>query len=149
MCNELIPAWALSDNLYAVQRIQSKCRARNRAGRHAFDFDVFRPDTVDRMRDACRRLDAVGPGREVYTEREVAGLGKNYLTEWHRRQAVAAYSFFIRYYALLGLLERTADWLRFHRVDSVDRVLTTPTADPRWEHQRMVLCEDLNLSDVV
>ena len=148
-CNELIPAWALSDNLYAIQRTQSKCRARNRASRHAFDFDVFRPDTVDRIRDACRRLNDVDPVREVYTDRELNGLGKNYLTESHRWQAIAAYTFFIRQYALLGLLEQTADWLRFHRAESVDKVLTTPTSDVRWEHQRLLLCEDLNLSDVV
>src|SRR5207237_4062361 len=86
--NELIPAWVLSDNLYAVQRAQAKCRARNRASRHAFEFDVFRPESVDRMRDACGRLDAVGVVREVYTDRELNGLGKNFLTEAHRVRAL-------------------------------------------------------------
>jgi hypothetical protein len=148
-CNELVPAWVLSDNLYAIQRAQSKFRTRNRASRQVFDFEVFRPETVDLMREACSRLSDVELVREIYSERDIKGLGKNYLTEPHRVQAVNVYTFFIRYYALLGLLQQTGDWLDSHDTESVDDVLMLPTCDPRWEHQRLVLREDLNLPDVV
>ena len=148
-CNELIPAWTLSENLYAIMRMKAKFRARNRSSRHVFDFEVFRSDTVDQMRDACGRLNAVEPIRDVYTTRELGGLGKNYTTELHRDRAVSTYQFFIRYYALLGLLEQSVEWRRDRSADSIDLILTTPTTDPRWEHQRTLLTTDLNVSDVV
>src|SRR5262249_53272965 len=69
--NEIVPAWLLTDNLYALKRCEEKYRARNQARRSRFDFRVFRPDTVDRMRDACRRLEAVPQAREVYTDRDI------------------------------------------------------------------------------
>jgi hypothetical protein len=130
-------------------RMKAKFRARNRSSRHLFDFEVFRPDTVDQMRDACRRLGAVEPVRDVYTSRELGGLGKNYTTELHRDRAASTYQFFIRYYALLGLLEQSVEWLHVRSADSIDLILTTPTTDPRWEHQRTLLAADLNVYDVV
>ena len=62
--------------------------------------------------DACKRLQAAKParfktpaGEAVYTDREVAGLGKNYLRESSRKKGIEAYTFYIRLYALEALFD--------------------------------------------
>jgi hypothetical protein len=146
--NEILPAWVLSDNLYAVRRNEAKYRARNRARRTRFSLDVFRPDTVELMRDACRRLEWVSRIQEVYTDRDIEGLGKNYLEEPARQTAIAAYRFHVRHYALLGLLERIRE-AQDHGRDAVLRVLHIRTDNPRWEHQRHLLTDELGVGDVL
>jgi hypothetical protein len=146
--NEIIPAWLLTDNLYTLKRNEAKYRARNRARRTALAFEVFRPDTVDLMRDACLRLEAVTEPKEVYTERDIPGVGKNYLREAVRRPAAAAYRFHMRCYALLGLLGRAQAALRAGYADVAGRLLATPGDDPRWEYQRRLLAEFLDVTDV-
>src|SRR5262249_53122226 len=101
--NEIIPAWMLRENLYAVKRSEAKQRARNRARRHQLEYRVFRPELIDLLRDACRRLEAIPQVQDVYTDRDVAGLGKNFLLEPNRQQGVVSYRYFIRYYAFIAL----------------------------------------------
>jgi hypothetical protein len=43
-------------------------------------------------------------GEAIYTDKQVAGLGKNYMREAARLEAIDAYSFFIQVFALEGLL---------------------------------------------
>jgi hypothetical protein len=143
-CMELAPAWMLSENLFALRRNEAKYRARNKARRTQFDFAVIRPDTVDLMREACRRLEGAR-GQEVYTEADIEGLGKNFLLERNRLRAIEAYRFFIRSYALQGLKERVASILAAGGVP--EKLLTIPSSDPRWEHQRQLLVE-LGIRDV-
>jgi hypothetical protein len=146
--NEIIPAWMLAENLYALKRNEAKYRARDRSRHSPCDFRVFRPDTVDLMRDACRRLEAVGVVRDFYTERDVRGLGKNVLLEKHRRQALEAYRFHIRCYALLGLLERVRGLLAEGQPVADDRLPSAVGASPEWEHQRPLLMEELGVASV-
>jgi hypothetical protein len=146
--NEITPAWMLRDNLYALKRNEAKYRARNRARRAALRFELFCPETVDLMRDACRRLEAVSQAREVYTDRDIEGLGANFLPESARLKAVEAYRFFIRHYALLGLKDALAAAAAEGQAGPWDRALARPSADPRWEHQRKLLTEELGVRDV-
>src|SRR5262249_44325380 len=141
--NEIVPGWMLAENLYALKRTEQKFRSRNRARRARIEFAVLRPDTIDLVRDACRRLEAVRQRQEVYTEDEIGGLGKNLLTERSRQQAVAAYRFAVRYYALLGLKERAEAARAEGRSDLGHGLLATPGPDPRWEHQRQILVHEL------
>jgi len=121
--NEILPAWVLSDNIYMVKRNEGKYQKRNKAKRSKFDFEVFRPEIVDMMIDARKRLSAAG-GKEVYTSKDVAGLGKNTMSEGSRKKAVETYLFYIRYYALLGL----------------KRELEKPRSNPaRWAHEQKIL----------
>ncbi len=145
--NQVVPAWVLSQNLYALHRNLAKFRVRNRARRHRIDITLFTPKRIDLMRDACARLQAVGRIQDLYTSREIPGLGKNVLEEPHRRQAMVTYQFFIRYYALEGLVEQTQKWL-VNRHEPVDRLLSTPTTNPRWEHQRQLLAGELEVREV-
>jgi hypothetical protein len=137
--NEIVPGWMLSDNFYALARNEAKFRGRNQARRSHFDFAVLRPDTVELMREACRRLEAVTP-KQMYTEQDIPGLGKNFLLEPSRREAIAAYHFFIRLYALLGLKEQASR-------QPAASLLAVPCGEPRWEHQRRLLVSDLGMRD--
>jgi Domain of unknown function (DUF4954) len=141
---EVFPGWVLGENLYGLRRNEAKYRSRNKARRTHFEFAPLRPETVDLMRDACRRLEAVAQSKAVYTEADVEGLGKNYLTEQSRRRAVEAYRFFVRYYALLGLCKRAA--AADARPDGP--LLHAPGRDPCWEHQRQLLVGELGVRDV-
>jgi len=120
---EIMPAWVLSDNIYMVKRNEGKYAKRNKAKRTAFDFEVFRPEIVDLMLDARKRLSAAS-GKELYTSKDVEGLGKSYLSESSRKKAVETYTFYIRTYALLGL----------------KRELEKPRSNPaRWAHEKQIL----------
>jgi hypothetical protein len=160
--NEIFPAWALTDNLYALKRNEGKFRVRNQARRMKFTFDVFRPDTAELMRDACRRLQKIPQFKAVYTDRDIPGLGKNFMFEASRQSAIEGYQFFIEYYALLGLLDRVRKFQRATNDNErtngaahdskrmgIDDLLSHPSNDPAWEHQRQILTEDLELADVI
>jgi hypothetical protein len=73
------------------------------------------------MADACERLEAVRERKEIYTEADIPGLGKNYLTEKHRSRAAAAYRFFIRYHALRDLCGHARAALETGSVDAFRR----------------------------
>lgn len=133
--NEIMPAWVLSDNIFTIRRNEGKYKARNKARRTEFVFDVFRPDTVGLMLDARRRLADVDEPKELYTDRDIRGLGKNYMLERSRTGAVETYTFYIRYYALTGLMEKVESAARSDLKD----LLSTKTRDARWEHQRKTL----------
>lgn len=162
--NEIIPAWVLTDNMYALKRNEGKYKARNKAKRTLFDFDVFRPDIVDMMVDARDRLREVTERKAIYVERDIedlgkdlrkdiytdgdiGGLGKNFMSEESRAKAVDAYTFYIRHYALLGLKNRVQEVL--DRGGDVRAISSTPSDDHGWEHQRKILCTEWKGNDVV
>lgn len=95
--NRLIPAWGLSNNLYGLLRNETKFCSRNRARRHHFDFSLFRDDILQLMKDAVRRLEAVAEVRDSYLPGALDGIGKNYVLESDRREALETYRFFLRY----------------------------------------------------
>jgi hypothetical protein len=147
--NEITPAWLLTDSLYTLKRNEGKHQARNKARRKQFDYKVFRPGIVDLMRDACRRLEAVRQVKEVYTEQDIKGLGKNFMRDVCRQPAIDAYRFFVRYYALLSLKERIQSALREGEEQALSGLLATPDSQPHWEHARRILQEELGVTDIV
>jgi hypothetical protein len=147
--NEITPAWLLIDSLYTLKRNESKYLARNKARRQQFDFTIFRPRIVDLMRDASRRLEAIAQVKEVYTERDIEGLGKNLMREACRKPAIEAYRFFSRYYALLALKEYVESALRDGRSSLLHRLLDTPSSQPQWEHARRILAEEFGVTDLI
>ncbi len=136
--NEIMPGWVLSDNIFAVKRNEGKYAKRNKAKRAKIVFEVFRPEIVDLMIEARKRLQAA-TGKEVYTDKEVKGLGKNYMTEAARKRGIEAYTFYLRYYALCGLRAAAAKG----KVD-----LEAKSGDARWEHERQVLLAEFTERDV-
>ncbi|MBL8796423.1 MAG: DUF4954 family protein [Planctomycetia bacterium] len=147
--NEIVPAWVLLDNLYMIRRNEAKFRRRNQARRTAFDFAVFRPEIVELMRVARQRLEAVAPRREIYTDLDIPGLGKNFLLEKHRQAAVEGYGFHMAWYALMGLKERLEALLQQDARADWMQVLQHQGTDAGWEHQRRILVEDLHAHDPV
>jgi hypothetical protein len=137
---EIFPGWVLGENLYALRRNEAKYRSRNKARRSAVEFAVLRPDTVELMRAARKRLESVRR-KDVYVDRDIEGLGKNFLLEENRRRAVEAYRLFTRYYALMGLKERVLACLD-QPPEQCRGLLDWPGADARWEHQRQILAEE-------
>jgi hypothetical protein len=141
--NQIVPAWVLVDNLYAIRRNEIKYQARDKTRHTQVECAVFRPAIIDLMRDALSRLENVKQRRDIYTEGEVDGLGKNYLLEEHRVSAIAAYRFFLRHYALLGLQGRLQYLLTAGRLGAPDEVLIMPVEVYPWEYQRQLLGDEL------
>ncbi len=134
--NEIIPGWVLSDNLFTIRRNEGKYRKRNKAKRSEFNFEVLRPDIVDLMIEARKRLKNIAQVKDFYLGKDLPGLGKNYLFEKNRKKAVDIYTFFIRYYALCGLkkkLEESREW---------ENILGEESPDTRWEHERKIIREE-------
>jgi hypothetical protein len=133
--NEIVPGWVLSDNIYSVRRNEEKYKKRDRSRRSRFVFDVLRPDTVDLMIDARSRLQAAR-GKDVYVEEDVPGLGKNFMVEKSRLAGIEAYTFYIRYYALMGLKRALAGG-----ADAAS-ILERPSDAEPWEHQRGIIASE-------
>ncbi len=144
---EIVPAWVLRENPFALQRNERKYRARHKGRRSVCDLTIFRPEIVDLMRAACRRLETIDAPKPWYTEHDIDGLGKSFLREAHRQGAIDAYRLYLRYYALLALQRRavaaSCGWTRLE-----DRLLAAPSGDPAWEHARRILVEELGVREV-
>jgi carbonic anhydrase/acetyltransferase-like protein (isoleucine patch superfamily) len=137
--NELFPAWVLSNNIYAVRRNEGKYRKRNRARRSAFTFAVFRPEIIDLMLAARDALKKVGAAKDLYLEKDIPGLGKNFMTEQSRVAGIVSYDLFIEYYALMGLLQRLGDLQSRGEALNTEGFYARATDDLSWEHARAVL----------
>lgn len=134
--NELVPAWVLSENLYAVLRNEAKFASRNKASHSSLELRVFRPEIIDLLMDARNRLAEVRQTRSWYDRSHIAGVGKNYLFEPSRRAAIDTYAFFVEYYCLCGLLGR------LDGLSATKGIYSRVTKDALWEHQRAVLIKE-------
>ena len=107
--NELFPAWGLYKNAYGMARFENKFAKRDKARRGRFPYAVLRPDIVRLVLRALGQLEQLGAVgiKAVYTERDCAGIGKNFLREDSRLQAIGAYRDFLRRYALRAWLARS------------------------------------------
>jgi carbonic anhydrase/acetyltransferase-like protein (isoleucine patch superfamily) len=145
--NELIPAWVLSENIYSVIRNESKYRLRNRSHRNEIDFTIFRPDTIDLMINARSRLMSISHGKDLYTEQDIPGSGKNFITEINRARAINTYTFHIQFYALRLLAHRIGKILSENKgIES--SVIYDDDPDIRyWSHGKSVIKNE-GLADI-
>ncbi len=137
--NEIIPGWVLSENIYTILRNEGKYKKRNKAKRTHFELTVFRPDIIDQMQKARNRLRDIKRKKDVYIEKDIPGLGKNYLQEANRQRAVEAYSFFIEYYCLISLKNRLADIIITETKNDINLVYMKKTDSVLWEHAKELL----------
>lgn len=144
--NQIIPGWLLTDSLYTLKRNEQKYQQRNLARRLAIDFRVLRPELHDLMREACRRLEAVDAQKAVYTERDIPGLGKNYLLEEVRCAALRGYRWFLRLDGLRRLYQRVVELLPQDPARA-RAALREGSSDSVWESQRRWLAEKERLHD--
>jgi len=116
--NRVIPGWVLKENVYLLLRNEAKYLQRNRARRHTFDLRIFRPEIVEKLWKA-RVLLANTEGKPVYTREDLPAVGKNYMLEEDRREALNVYREFLKYAGLKLFAESELDgipcdpeWLR-------------------------------------
>ena len=141
--NEVMPGWVLSDNIFTVRRNEGKYKKRNKARRSQIDFEVLRPEIVEQMIEARDRLENIKLIKRVYTEKDIKGIGKNYLLESSRKKGSNAYTFYIRYYALCGLKKKIEEYLGTRKKGKAKTLLSIATRDRRWEHERRILAKEL------
>lgn len=142
--NEIMPAWVLSDNIYMIMRNEGKYRKRNKAKRIYIKFDIFRPSIVKKMvwaRDELKKKS----GKEVYTDRDIAGLGKNYLTEAQRLKAIDAYSFYIKYFCLDTLFRAMMDGDR--QLSALSDAMADEHEDQYWAYARSIFHAEVGKTD--
>ncbi|CEG39757.1 uncharacterized protein PHALS_09993 [Plasmopara halstedii] len=112
--NEIFPGWVLYSSVFTVLRNENKFHLRNKSKRTQIDADIFRKEIVEYMKDARAALRAaegkaqviLPNGEAVHTDKQVRGLGKNYMRESSRREAITTYTFFIKLFALKALFKR-------------------------------------------
>lgn len=116
--NRVIPGWVLRENVYLLLRNETKYVQRNRARRHTFDLRIFRPEIVEKLWKARVALANI-EGKPVYTRDDLPAVGKNYMLEEDRREALDVYREFLKYAALKLFADRELsgvatdpDWLR-------------------------------------
>ena len=137
--NEIFPAWVLSDNLYTVLRNEGKYKKRNKARRTEFVFDVFRREIVEMMIGARDRLNSVTDIKEHYTDKDIPGLGKNFMMEESRTKGIDTYNLFIEYFTLQGLADRVEELLGDGEMDRLMSIYEDESGDPTWEYQLSLL----------
>ncbi len=130
--NEIFPAWVLSDNIFMIKRNEGKYKKRNKAKRIYIKFDIFRPSIVNKMITALERLSEAS-GKKIYTERDISGLGKNYISEINRLKAIETYTKFINYYALRELFKIIGTE---KLPENFNVFMATDSKDETWEHAR-------------
>jgi hypothetical protein len=150
--NEIVPGWVLAENAYALARNQVKFRDRNMAKRTHFEYEALRPDTIDLIIEARRRLQEA-PAKQppsqdqpvLFLESDIRGLGKNYMLEPSRTRAIDTYSFFLRFYALRGLYSHLllAQETSTGEVRDIESILTQPASTLRWAHELDILLAEL------
>ena len=146
--NEIMPGWVLSDNIFSIKRNEGKYIKRNKAKRTQFVFEVFRPDIVELMIEARKRLSAIHEVHEFYTDKDIKGLGKNYMSEEARKAGIDAYTFYIKYYALKGLATRVSRLVKDKKTKEIPGLLSSAATCPRWEHERKTLLLETGERDV-
>lgn len=134
--NEIHPGWVISKNLFAILRNERKFRERDRSTRNSCEYRIFRLDVARLVEKARMELESTAP-REHYTDRQISGLGKNFMTEESRRSAIESYTFFLHLYALQRLFEQVRQQGRLS-----PSLLTRKTRDREWEFVRKVLTRE-------
>ena len=109
--NEIVPAWTLRENAYGLVRNELKYGKRDRAKRHVIDYKVLRPHVMRLVRDARDRLRAVTVIKPAYLESDIPGLGRNFLRDSVRLEAIATYEQTLVRYALRILLNEAESGL--------------------------------------
>lgn len=106
--NQIRPGWILSQNVYMIIRNETKFAKRGgKSKRLTVGHQIFRPSIVELMRTSRDVLQQLGGGdTDMYTSRQLPGLGKNYMSEASRVEAVETYARFIKRYGLYGLLAK-------------------------------------------
>lgn len=170
---EISPGWVWFDNAYMPMRNEGKYASRDKSSRNGLKatgkedpllrrtpFEILRPDTINQMIRARDVLAAVNPrsvrewvppqvdGQKLkpiryYTGAEIPQLGKTFVQEEALINGRDTYTAMIQYYGAKGLWAEVQKLAAAGRLSEVRTLLTTPSTDLRWEHERRVLLQEL------
>lgn len=102
--NELLPGYGIYYNAYAIERMEIKFARRDKSRRHQFNYQVLRPDIMQKVLTALRALEDISQVREIYTTDDIPGIGKNFMREESRTFGIKAYRRELKRYSLRVLL---------------------------------------------
>ncbi|MBF0197062.1 MAG: DUF4954 family protein [Planctomycetes bacterium] len=100
--NEIMPGWMWSHNGYALMRNEFKFAKRNKARRNEFPTKLGRAELMTLVLKAKAFL-TVETTKDIYLAQDIPALGKNFLRESWRVQALESYETFLNYYAFKAL----------------------------------------------
>lgn len=112
--NEIMPGWVLASSVFTVLRNEHKFKTRNHSQRINIGFKIFRPEIISLMVNARKvlinaansaKIFAPSSKMPIYTDKQVVGLGKNYMTEVSRKNAIKAYTFFIKHFVYQEIVD--------------------------------------------
>jgi len=90
--NEIFPGWVFSDNFYMLVRKMKKFS--DKSGK---EHNIFNDNMLLLADNAIHKLLHIKQTLEYYTEKEIDGLGKNFITEKSRQKALHTYGVIIEY----------------------------------------------------
>jgi hypothetical protein len=94
--NEIVPGWMWSDNAYSLARRGYKTGG----GGGFFDGRIFAADLARKVLKARQALRLSLPGKSLYFEDSVSGLGGNFLRSSMRERALAAYEDYLSFFLM-------------------------------------------------
>ena len=104
--NQILPCWTFENNAFALERNQIKFQKRNKARRPTINISIFSDTTAKYVIQAINNLVNIATVKNYYTEHDIPGLGKNYLTEVNRQKAIVAYKFYMERYTYRKIIEQ-------------------------------------------
>jgi hypothetical protein len=135
--NEISPGWVLAAAAYMVQRNRIKFTKRNHSKRMRIEAEPLRVHII-RMMVRAREALMAASGKEFYTEKDIDGLGANYMTERGRKSGIETYTFYIHHFIQRSLWERLKADAGKEPLKR-DRIYGSVSGDPAWEEARLML----------
>ncbi len=102
--NELLPGYGIYYNAYAIERMELKFAQRDKSRRHNLNYQVLRPEIMELVEAALQRLESVTEVKDIYTSKDIEGIGKNFLRDQSRTVGIDAYKRELKRYSLRVLL---------------------------------------------
>jgi len=97
--NEIIPGWNYSRNCYALDRNAYKYCIRGKGIVQPSFYSIYNPEIARLVLDAYNRLN-VDKVKDIYTKKDIDGLGENFLRERVRQDAIKTYGEYLERYVL-------------------------------------------------
>ena len=105
----IAPGWLIWANPYMIERAEMKFSSRRKSTDYSTDHLMTRRSILEMMIIARNRLKACSTDSTVdpsymWTDKEISGLGKCYVTEKNRKKAVDSYDLQIKQFLFRGLV---------------------------------------------
>jgi hypothetical protein len=111
--NEVHPGWGYARNAFSIARSLYKYTQRSKGFPEEIGYDLLNPELARQVLDAYNRLSTTAV-KDIYTEKEIIGLGSNILRESVRQEAIHSYLAYLDRFAVdtaLTTLEQAPDLL--------------------------------------